>query len=373
MAKKRTDLAVIEKRQVIEVVDGSSALTATTGPEVGLGVICSPEQWALCSHAAITAQRSEHSRRAYERALREFAAWLFRVDASRVAPVTFWTWLTATAGPVVLNKQIVVTYSREVLEARLSPVGVGVHLAAIRRALREGADAEWFSPADRLRLESAARFPSPKVDQTRATGRRLSKGEVARFLQSVSRRSIAEGTLRAAQDEVIAYLLALAGLRRSEVAGLLWSSIKVDEGRPVLIVEGKGGKVRTVAIPDALGRALDRCKERLLAAGGSVEGALLYRIDRHHNLGVLPLKDSGVESSLDRSLELAGPDLKGVNPHDLRRTFARAARQAGVSLDELREALGHASIVTTDRYSRLGQDLSKGHAVGDRVASYWAV
>jgi integrase len=367
-------IQIIEERQAIAVVDGGVALGVPAGSTARLGVAVSARQWALSAHAAIVAQRSDHSRRAYERALREFSTWLFRVDASGVDKAEFWNWLVAaTAGPVLINKTVVVSYSREVLEARLSPVAVGVHLAAIRRALREGADADWFDANDRERLEAAARFQGPKVDQMRPTGRRLTKEEVSRFLLSCSRRAESEGTLRAAQDEVIAYLLALAGLRRSEVAGLRWDSIQIDEGRPVLLVEGKGGKVRTVAIPAPLMRALDRCKARLLDAGGSIDGALLHRIDRHHNLSKLALKDSGVESSLDRSLELAGAGVEGVNPHDLRRTFARAARQAGVSLDELREALGHASIITTDRYSRLGQDLSTGRAVGDRVASFWAV
>ena len=366
-------IQIIEERQGVAVVDGAAGLVIPAGSTARLGVAVSARQWALSVHAAIVAQRSEHSRRAYERALREFSTWLFRVDAAGVDKAEFWNWLVATAGPVLLNKTVVVSYSREVLEARLSPVAVGVHLAAIRRALREGADADWFDANDRERLEAAARFTSPKVDQMRPTGRRLTKEEVSRFLLSCSRRAESEGTLRSAQDEVVAYLLALAGLRRSEVAGLRWDSIQTDEGRPVLLVAGKGSKVRTVAIPAPLMRALDRCKARLLEAGGSIDGALLYRIDRHHNLSRLALKDSGVESSLDRSLELAGGNVEGVNPHDLRRTFARAARQAGVSLDELREALGHASIITTDRYSRLGQDLSTGRAVGDRVASYWAV
>lgn len=368
----RTELAVIETRQSIEVVEGGAALVMPAGTEARLGVQVSPRQWALSSHAAITGQRSAHSRRAYDRALREFAAWLFGlVDAPRRE---FWSWFVqGSAGSVVINKQIVVEYVREVLEARLSPVSVGVHCAAIRRALREGGEGDWFAPVDRERLMNFARFHSPKIDATRSTGRRLTRDEVSRFLASVSRRAVAERTLRAAQDEAIAYLLALAALRRSEVAGLLWSDIQVDEARPVLRIRGKGSKVRTVAIPPALGRVLDRLQVASAAAGISLDGPLFWRIDRHGQLNGLPLKDSGVESSLDRSLKLAGAIFEGINPHDLRRTFARSARQAGVSLDELREALGHSSITTTDRYSRLGQDLAEGRAVGDRVASFWAL
>lgn len=37
-------------------------------------------------------------------------------------------------------------------------------------------------------------------------------------------------------------------------------------------------------------------------------------------------------------------------PHDLRRTCARLARDGGAPLDVVQHCLGHASLVTTERY-----------------------
>jgi integrase len=50
----------------------------------------------------------------------------------------------------------------------------------------------------------------------------------------------------------------------------------------------------------------------------------------------------------------------GINaaPHDLRRTFAKLARKGGSSLEQIQLSLGHASIVTTERYLGIAQDLT---------------
>ena len=41
--------------------------------------------------------------------------------------------------------------------------------------------------------------------------------------------------------------------------------------------------------------------------------------------------------------------------HDLRRTYAKISKQSGMSFEALRDNLGHASVVTTERY--VGRDI----------------
>jgi integrase len=51
------------------------------------------------------------------------------------------------------------------------------------------------------------------------------------------------------------------------------------------------------------------------------------------------------------------PDL---NPHDLRRTYAQLARRGGAPLETVQHSLGHASLVTTERYMRTGEECNAG-------------
>jgi integrase len=52
-----------------------------------------------------------------------------------------------------------------------------------------------------------------------------------------------------------------------------------------------------------------------------------------------------------------GRGLKGIAPHDLKRTFAKLAHKGGTGLEQIQLSLGHASIQTTERYLGVEQDL----------------
>jgi integrase len=84
----------------------------------------------------------------------------------------------------------------------------------------------------------------------------------------------------------------------------------------------------------------------------------------------LPLSPPG--RSLDacslfhRFLEEGGrASLGKLSPDDLRRTCAKLCRKAGGDLEEIQFLLGHASIVTAERY--LGTDQNLSSAVNDAL------
>jgi integrase len=62
-----------------------------------------------------------------------------------------------------------------------------------------------------------------------------------------------------------------------------------------------------------------------------------------------------------KAAKLAG--LPRITPHDLRRSFARGAYEAGVSFELIRQALGHSNIATTERY--VNSVLELDHAATD--------
>jgi site-specific recombinase XerD len=63
---------------------------------------------------------------------------------------------------------------------------------------------------------------------------------------------------------------------------------------------------------------------------------------------------TNIFNSWDKARERAG--LKDVRMHDLRHSFASALVNNGLSIYDVKELLGHASINTTQRYAHLSQD-----------------
>lgn len=149
------------------------------------------------------------------------------------------------------------------------------------------------------------------------------------------------------RDRLIIKLLALAGLRRAEVAALAFENIDLDHGR--LVIEGKGGKTRHIPLPLDLIQELvfwTNKKSGYLFPGRS--GGTLH-----------PVTINGV---LMRAAFIAGiknpdPQKKNLNPHCLRHSYARTLKNRGVSLEALGAVLGHSSArMTIDHYGLKSSD-----------------
>jgi len=134
-----------------------------------------------------------------------------------------------------------------------------------------------------------------------------------------------------ARNRLIVLLMLYAGLRRSEVAALLWKHIDVDD-RTVRVVQGKGGKDRVVPLHERLIRVLKQTPEadqvgRVVAASGST----VYHV-------------------FDRDLRETGLD---IHPHRLRHTFATSLLEAGADLRTIQTLLGHSRLEDTARYLKV--------------------
>jgi integrase len=159
-------------------------------------------------------------------------------------------------------------------------------------------------------------------------------------------------TLKGIRDGAVLSILLGAGLRRSELTSLDFEHVQERDGRWVIVdLAGKMGRVRSVPIPLWAHAAIVLWKE----AAGVSGGAIFRGVTRHGHLMPRRLSPQGVftivKTYADMLQIVAGP-------HDLRRSFARFAHIGHSPLEQIQLSLGHASVVTTEIYLGVSQNLS---------------
>ncbi|MBO4625877.1 MAG: tyrosine recombinase XerC [Alphaproteobacteria bacterium] len=147
----------------------------------------------------------------------------------------------------------------------------------------------------------------------------------------------------AARDWALVTLIFGCGLRISEALGLKNSDVN---GRPnVLRIVGKGNKERIVPVLPAVYDAIE--KYTSVRPFGNASNDELFRSVRG-----LPMSPRMAEKVIERIRNyLQLPDY--VTPHALRHTFATALLAGGADLRSLQELLGHASLSTTQLYTKV--------------------
>jgi site-specific recombinase XerD len=138
-------------------------------------------------------------------------------------------------------------------------------------------------------------------------------------------------------------LLALAygsGMRVSEVVSLKTGDLNLDE-LSILIKDAKGGKDRISVVPETLINDL-----RNMVAGKNTND-YLFESERG---GKLTTRTAQIV--FEKSLKLAGI-LKPATFHSLRHSFATHLLENGVDVRYIQKLLGHASISTTQLYTKV--------------------
>jgi len=230
-------------------------------------------------------------------------------------------------------------------------------------SLQPDARALQHNPVDGVRAPKAAR-PLPKalaVDEAVAlVGLEPSSNPGANATTNVDTgSSSAEAEALAARDHAIAELLYGCGLRLGELLGLdlragAESGGWIDAQDATAHVFGKGSKRRSVPVGGPALRALDDwLAHRPLLAGAHAEPALF--VSRLGNR----LSPNQLRARLRAQGDRAGVATP-VHPHMLRHSYASHLLQSSGDLRGVQELLGHASIATTQVYTRLDfQHLAK--------------
>ncbi len=283
-------------------------------------------EWVL---QAVT---SVHSKRNYAKALDE----VFNLCADRAQGVC---------------RELLMDYRASMIAKGLSPSTINVRLAAVRKLVGEA------RRNGILDAEQAAQMAD--VPNVQLRGRRLGNWltrEQAKDLLAVPDRS----TLKGKRDYCILALLVGCALRRRELANLEIQEIQLREGRWVIAdLSGKGGRVRTVAIPLWVKQAINAW----MITAAIDEGKLLRSVTKAGKVKRDHLNDGAIWSVVESSAKEIG--ILHFGAHDLRRTCAKLCRKNGGDLEQIKFLLGHSSIQTTERYLGSEQDIAV--AVNDNL------
>jgi len=238
-----------------------------------------------CKRAVLNSLGSPASRRVYEYAIDQFIAWY-------------------CSEPRLAFNRIVVMRYRMYLESRhLAANTINQQLAAVRRLAHEAADAGLLSPElaagiSRVRGVKQLGFRS---------GNWLSVEQSSEVLQHACGDS-----MREKRDYAMLAMLFGCGFRRSELVGLELDDIQMRQGHwAVVDLIGKGGRIRTVPIPNWVKAALDQWTR----AANVTEGKIFRRVARKGRVWGKGLSQNVVWYVVRTCCQKAG--LEHIAPHDL--------------------------------------------------------
>ncbi len=260
---------------------------------------------------------AERTRRAYSVDLAGFVEW--------VSPQGL--------GPGDVRYRDVRRYAAGLSEADAAPATVARKLAAIRGFYG------FLVRTERVGQNPAELVSSPK--RAEKLPKVLSSEQMRTLLERIPARTPLE-----LRDRAMLELAYSCGLRCEEIVNLDQGALDFETEQ--LRVLGKGSKERILPVGEPAQRALERYIERgrrALTADPRERALFLSKSGRR-------LSNSDVTRRLGlwtREAALAA----GVSPHSLRHSFATHLLEGGADLRTIQELLGHASISTTQVYTRV--------------------
>ena len=276
------------------------------------------------------------------------AAWLLGYASQRTRTaygrdVADWLRFCSTHGvePLAAVRAHIDAYARDLAERQeASPATAAGRLSALSSfygyAVSEGLIAR--SPVAHVRR--------PKIgSESPSTG--FDRGELWALLTAAGSKS-AIGKRQARRNAALLTLLAYTGIRIGEALGANVEDLDTERGHRVLRITRKGGRAARVALAPVAARTLDQYVGNrrsgplfVTSSGRRLDEPAAWRIVR----------------SVARAAGLV--TVGRVNPHSFRHAFVTLARDAGVALEDIQDAVGHADPRTTRRYDRARHNLDR--------------
>jgi integrase/recombinase XerD len=205
-------------------------------------------------------------------------------------------------------------------------------------------------PARMLQCQKILAIPQQRC--ARPTVGYLSKEELAEILAQPNLR-----TPDGRRDAVLLSVLYDTGARVQELIDLSVGDVRLDPPAQLRLL-GKGRKMRAVPLMGGTVQLLrDHLQENHLDRPEQFENPLFQ--NTHHQR----LSRSGIRYILQKYLVRARSKCLSLNrtvsPHSLRHTKGMHLLQSGVSLDMIRDFLGHVDVKTTQIYARANLEMKR--------------
>nr|WP_298927811.1 tyrosine recombinase XerC [uncultured Erythrobacter sp.] len=268
----------------------------------------------------------------------------FLTDSKRRSPHTVRAY-TSAAQRIAVARNLSTFQDVAALEAQ----DLRAHLASRRaEGLANTSAARELSALKAFIAFARQESGDPDPSAPRVRGPRLKKGLPRPVTpdEAVNIADLVDGTASddwiGARDRAVLLLMYGSGLRIAEALSLKGGDIPLGE---TLMVTGKGGKQRLVAIlpitRDAVAEYANTCPYPLDTKGALFRGA---------KGGTL--SQGMVQKAMAKARRALGlPDT--ATPHALRHSFATHLLSAGADLRSLQELLGHASLGSTQIYTKV--------------------
>lgn len=224
----------------------------------------------------------------------------------------------------LLTREGIILYRDTLIKQGMSPSTVARKMSTVRSY------ADFLRGQGKLTIDPFAGVKAPKVSVSEPT-QAFTDDEVRKMFKAAEK---TEPIVTRERDLIVLGLLFYAGLRRSEIANLLFNDIVEMDGQLVLRILGKGGKYRMIP-------AHPKLQELLL---GKVATPPLWKNNSPTSL--LQVSTSTIYSIVKKYAKLIGVT-RNVSPHSCRATAISQLLENGESPRNVADFAGHASVNTT--------------------------
>ena len=244
---------------------------------------------------------------------------------------------------IEVNHSAIEQWRDSLLKSELKPNTVNAKLTAIR-ALLEAAAKNAREPDNKVLLRDMKAVDNIKQPNDLQAKWFTSKRYTVKEIKSMIR-AIDHSSVKGAQ---LAALLAIGfstGLRVAEIAALTIRDAMLSREKDidvVLVREGKNSKSRVVPLPAWARKVVQTYLDKADITPLLEADTPLFR--RLSKWG-----DATAKGVTPRALEYKLAEIR-VEPHDMRRSFARAEIETGKTYASVQKRLGHSSVTTTERY-----------------------